>query len=74
MTYYLLTECAKHLLSRLSIYLDKVFERLKIEIPIHVCVQTLVAVGNNKRARLSMSVHIYEQPFIYCDGSEQAFD
>ena len=29
MTYYLLTECTKHLLIRLSIYLDKVFENLK---------------------------------------------
>ena len=61
MTYYLSAAYAKHLLSRLSIYLD-------------VCVQTLVTVGNNKRARLSVSIHIYEWLLIYCDGLEQAFD
>ena len=44
----------KHLLSRLSIYLDMVLEKSEIENPIHVCVQTSVAVGNNKRARLSL--------------------
>ena len=44
----------KHLLSRLSIYLDMVLEKSEIENPIYVCVQTSVAVGNNKRARLSL--------------------
>ena len=63
-TYYLLTECTKHLLSGLSIYLDKVLKPSKIEIPIHVSVHKYVAVGNNKRARLRVVT--------YCDGSEQA--
>ena len=58
MTYYLLTEYTKHLLSRLSIYLDGFLEGSKIENPIHVRVQTLVAVGNNKSARLSVSYFI----------------
>ena len=59
-TYYLLTECTKHLLSGLSIYLDKVLKPSKIEIPIHVCVQKYVAVGNNQSARLIVSYFIID--------------
>ena len=33
---------------------SEVFKTSEIENPIHVCVQTSVAVGNNKRARLSL--------------------
>lgn len=47
MAYYLLTEGTKHLLSGLSIYLDR-------------CVQTLVAAGNNQSARLIVSYFIID--------------
>ena len=59
MTYYLSAAYAKHLLSRLSIYLDRFLEGSKTENPIHVCVQISVAVGNNKSARLIVSTHIW---------------
>ena len=49
----------------LFVCLSEVLKTSKIEIPIHVSVQTFVATGNNKRARLSVSVRTYEWLLIY---------
>ena len=61
----LLTRSRKYLCSLIK-WLIEVLKTSKIEIPIHVCVQTSVAAGNNPRARLSLlTLRVNGSPPLY---------